>query len=138
MRSFPPARLPAAVLAASCLPLFAGAYVAQDLQRGQRRASEALALNVRSVRAAEELAIGIRDVRARLDRFLLTGDERPLAEIPALRAEMGRWLGEAHRAAVAPREQELVAELRRGCRCFFRDVAALQGGPAGARRPPAP
>src|SRR5215213_269833 len=97
-------RLSAPAMAVSCLPLVIGAFVAWDVHRSHRSASAALALNVRSVRAAEELAIGIRDLRAQLDRFLLTGDAAHLKEVPGLREEMDRWLGEARRAAVTPRE----------------------------------
>src|SRR5262249_30176197 len=67
-------RLSAPAMAVSCLPLLVGLFVAWDVHRSQRSASEALGFNVRSVRAAEELAIGIRDLRAHLDRFLLSGD----------------------------------------------------------------
>ena len=52
-------RLSAPAMAVSCLPLLIGAFVAWDVHRSQRGASEALALNVRSVRAAEELGINI-------------------------------------------------------------------------------
>src|SRR3954452_11537493 len=107
-------RLSAPAMAVSCLPLVIGVFVACYVHRSHRTASAAMALNVRSVRAAEELAIGIRDLRANLDRFLLTGDAGRLAEVPALRHDMDRWLAEARRAAVTPRERELIASLDAG------------------------
>src|SRR5436305_4181583 len=104
-------RLSAPVMAVSCLPLLVGVFVAWDVNRSRRKASRALAFNVRSVRAGEELAIGIRDLRAGLDRFLISGDGKYLADVPRLREEMDHWVGEARRAAVTPRERELVGHL---------------------------
>jgi two-component system, NtrC family, sensor histidine kinase HydH len=118
-------RLPAPVFAASCLPLLVGVYAAWDLHRSQRRASEALALNVLSMRAAEEIAIAVRDVRAQLDRFLRTGDPEALGEIRRLRTDTDRWLAEARRAAVTRHEQELINRLTGEYDAFFVDLDRL-------------
>src|SRR5438270_506095 len=106
-------RLSAPAMAVSCLPLVIGVFVAWYVHRSQRNASAALALNVRSL-------------RAHLDRFLLTGDAGRLQEIPALRGEMDRWLAEARRAAVTPREQELIGRLDGGYARLFDGVARLE------------
>jgi signal transduction histidine kinase len=117
----------------SCLPLLVGAYGAWHVQRSQRTASEALALNVGSMRAAEEIAIGIRDVRAHLDHFLLSGDPASLAEVPQLHREMDRWLAAAAHTAVTPREHELIAVLTRRYERFFAQLTRLARVPARAR-----
>jgi signal transduction histidine kinase len=126
------------MMALSCLPLLVGGYAAWDVHRSQRAASEALALNVRSMRAAEELAIGIRDARTQLDRFLLTGDAAPLAEAARLHAETDRWLDEARMTAVTPRERELIGWLTARYESFFARLGRLgrespEARPAAAR-----
>src|SRR5262249_7968431 len=131
-------RLSAPAMAVSCLPLLVGAVVAWDFQRSQRGASEALALNVRSVRASEELASGVRDLRAQLARYLLTGDGAHLNEVPRLHEEMDRWLGEARVTAVTPREEELVGRLEGHYERLFDGAARLErvapeGRPAAVR-----
>ena len=87
----------------------------------------------RSVRAAEELAIGIRDLRAHLDRFLLTGDAEHLGAIPSVEKELERWLGEAKRAAVTPREQELIGRLARNYDQFVEGIYRLDRVPPEGR-----
>src|SRR5262249_54397308 len=131
-------RLSAPAMAVSCLPLVVGLLAAWHVQRSQHSASAAMALNVRSVRAAEELAIGIRDLRHHLDRFLLTDAAAQLAEARALRQEMARWRAQARRAAVTPREQELIGRLAAGYGRLFDGVARLErvepaGRPAAVR-----
>jgi signal transduction histidine kinase len=131
-------RLWAPIMAVSCLPLVVGVLVAWDGHRSQRRASAALALNVRSVRAGEELAIGLRDLRAQLDRYLLSGDDRFLATLPRVRKELDPWMTEAHRAAVTPRERELVGHLTDSYDSLFAGVSNLErvrpeGRPAAVR-----
>src|SRR5262245_9289958 len=97
-------RLSAPVMIVSCLPLLVGVVFAWDVLRSQRNASRAITLNVRSVRAGEELAIGLRDLRSQIDRFLITGDGKFLADVPRLREELDHWVGEACQTAVTPRE----------------------------------
>src|SRR5262245_20671088 len=127
-------RLSAPTALVSCLPLVLGACSAWAVHRSQRDACAALALNVRSMRAAEEVAIGIRDVRAQLDRYLLTGDEACLTDIPHLHRETDRWLAEARRPAVTPRERELVADLTGRYERLFEELGGLDTKEPGRRR----
>jgi signal transduction histidine kinase len=133
MSARPTIRLSAPLTALSFLPLLAGVYAAWDVHRSQRTASEALALNVGSMRAAEELAIAVRDARSVLDRFLLTGDPALLGGLPGLHRGMRRWLAEAGRTAVTDRERELVATLGRGHEAFSDGLTHLQATPEGGR-----
>jgi signal transduction histidine kinase len=123
-------RLTAPIMAISALPLAVGVVSAWNVHRSQKNASAALALNVASMRAAEELAIGIRDVRYQLDRYLLTGDRRSLDEVPGLRRETDPWLAAAQRAAVTPREKELIDRVTRGYDDFFREFDRVARQPA--------
>src|SRR5262249_15305178 len=123
------ARLPLCVtlpiMAISAVPLAVGVATAWNVHRSQKQASDALALNVTSLRAAEEIAIGVRDVRRQLDLFLQTGQRRPLEGAPGLRRETDRGLAEAERAAVTPRERELIAHVRQGSERFFGEYDHL-------------
>jgi two-component system, NtrC family, sensor histidine kinase HydH len=119
-------RPPALVLAFSCLPLLVGVYAAWDLHTSQSDASEALALNVVSMRAGEEIAIAARDIRTHLDHFLSDGDPANLAEIRRLRPDMDHWLAEAQRTAVTDREKELVVQIAGGYDAFFADLARME------------
>jgi two-component system, NtrC family, sensor histidine kinase HydH len=126
-------RPPGLVLAFGCLPLLVGVYAAWDLHRSQSDASEALALNVVSMRAGEEIAIAVRDVRTHLDHFLTDSDPANLGEIRQLRPEMDHWLAEAQRTAVTDREKELVEQIASGYDGFFTDLARMEGLSPDAR-----
>jgi signal transduction histidine kinase len=123
------------IMVISFLPLAVGVITAWHVHRCQKQTSDALALNVTSMRAAEELAIGIRDVRTQLDRFAITGQRKYLEAVPRLRQETDRWLAEARRAAVTPREKELIVRVQNGYAHFFAEFHNVLRRPASASLP---
>jgi signal transduction histidine kinase len=120
----------APIMAISAIPLIVGVAAAWKVHTSQRQATRTLALDVAGIRAGEEVAIGIRDVRTQLHRFLLTGDRKHLAAVPGLQQETDRWLAEAERAAVTPREQELIAQVKKGYQHFFAEYHRIVQQPS--------
>ncbi len=95
------------------------------VQRWQKTVSQDLRVNISGVRAAEELEILVRETRTRLDLFLITGNRKHLARVPAMRAEIEYWTGEAERWGVTAREQELVERVQAGQQQFWSQLARL-------------
>src|SRR5262249_29147356 len=120
-------RIIAPTVAISLLLLAVGVGSAWYVQRSQKDISDALRLNVRSMRAAEEIEIDIREARTQLDHFLLSGDRKYLDAVPPMRPEIDRWLAEASRCAVTPDEQALMGRAREGCRRFFAQMDGIVG-----------
>jgi signal transduction histidine kinase len=135
MKTKLPLRVLLPIMAVSAVPLAVGVATAWNVHRSQKQTSDALALNVTSLRAAEEIAIGIRDVRSQVDHFLRTGERKYLEAVPGLRRETDRWLAEAERAAVTPRERELIARVRRGYERFFGEYDHILHAPPADNLP---
>src|ERR1700730_8583725 len=112
-------RISAPIMAISLVPLAVGVGAAYHIHRSQKTISDALALNVTSMRASEEVAINMRDVRTHLERYLQTRDRAELEAIPELRRDSDHWLSEAERTAVAERELELIDEIKKAYAYFF-------------------
>jgi len=114
-------RISAPIMAISLVPLAVGVGAAVHVHQAQKTISDALALNVTSMRSSEELAINMRDVRTHLERFLQTGKQTELEAIPDLRRDSDYWLAEAERTAVTDRELELIDEIKKAYAYFFRE-----------------
>jgi signal transduction histidine kinase len=112
-------RMSAPIMAISLVPLAIGIGVAVHVHRAQKTTSDALALDVISMRSAEELAISMRDVRTHVVRFLQSGHRAELDAIPELRGNSDYWLTEAERTAITERELELIDEIKRAYAHFF-------------------
>jgi two-component system sensor histidine kinase HydH len=112
-------RISAPIMAISLVPLAVGIGAAVHVHQSQKTISDALALNVTSMRSSEELAINMRDVRTHLERFLQSGNRSELDAIPELRRDSDYWLTEAERTAVADRELELIDEIKKAYARFF-------------------
>jgi signal transduction histidine kinase len=108
-------------MAISLVPLAVGVGAAVHVHQSQKTISDALALNVMSMRSSEELAINMRDVRTHLERFLQSGNRAELEAIPELRSDSDHWLMEAERTAVADREIELIDEIKKAYAKFFSE-----------------
>src|SRR5438105_2278891 len=120
-------RVTAPIIAVSLLLLAVRVGAAWQVQRWQKAVSHDLRVRVSGVRAAEELEILVREARTRLEQFLSTADRKYLAQVPELRAETERWLGEAERAGVTPHERQLTARVRQGLRRFWDELAQITG-----------
>jgi len=107
------------------LLLVLAVFAAWHVHRLQQNASDAISINVTSLRAAEEFEIGIREVRNQLDRYLMTRNRKHLEAVPALRRKLDRWLGEAARVATTDLEEQQMARLQEGYRHFFREYDAI-------------
>jgi signal transduction histidine kinase len=115
-------RMTAPTVAISLLLLAAGVVAAWHVHRLQTRISQALLVNMSSVRAAEELEIAVREARTQLDHFLITGDRKYLDAVLPMRREINRWLAEAERWALTPHEKALTGRAREGCQRFFTEL----------------
>src|SRR5712692_588757 len=115
-------RMTTPVVVTSLLLLAVGVGAAWHVHRFQRSVSDELRSNVSSMRAAEELEILFREIRTQLDHFLITKDRKYLEAVPAFRQETERWLAEAERWGVEPREQELTTRARAGHQRFFAEM----------------
>jgi signal transduction histidine kinase len=115
-------RLTGPVVAISLLLLAMGVGTAWHVGRWQKAVASDLRVNVSGVRAAEELEILVRETRTRLDHYLITGDRKYLAAVPALRPDSERWLAEAERWADTPREQELMTRAKKGIARFWQEL----------------
>ena len=91
------------------------------VHRLQNDASDVLVVNVGSVRAAEEIEIGLREIQACLNKYLRTGDQRQFEAVAEIRRETDRWMDEADKLSTTPREDELVAQAKRGYERFFTE-----------------
>src|SRR6516162_5774309 len=100
-------RMTAPVVVTSMLLLVVGVGAAWYVHRLQHRVSDELKSNVSSLRAAEELVIAWHEVRTLLDHYLLTGDPKYLAAVPALQPRTEQWLAEAERWGTASNEKEM-------------------------------
>jgi two-component system sensor histidine kinase HydH len=127
-------RMIAPIGAVSVLLVTLGGAAAWYVHRLQKNTSDVLALNVASVGAAEQLQIGLLEVRGLLQDYRYTGDRKYLAGVPALRRQTDQSLREAERLATTPREQELIAEVKRGYGRFFGEFDRL----AEQKRPGSP
>jgi two-component system sensor histidine kinase HydH len=125
-------RMTAPVVVTSLLLLVVGVGAAWYVHRLQHRVSDELKANVSSLRAAEELVIAWHEVRTLLDHYLLTGDPKYLAAVPALRPRAEQWLAEAERWGTASNEKEMMSRLRRGHGQFFVELERLRGNPTGS------
>src|SRR5438874_9135983 len=123
-------RISAPIMAISLVPLAVGVGAAFHIHRSQKTISDALALNVTSMRSSEEIAINMRDVRTHLERFLQTRDRMELAAIPELRHDTDYWLTEAERTAVAVRELELIDEIKKSYAYFFSEYDRISREPS--------
>jgi signal transduction histidine kinase len=128
--------LAAPVVATSLLLLALAVGAAWYVQRLQRTVSDDLRANVSGMRSAEELEIVLRETRTGLDRFLITGNRSYLENLSALGPETERWLAEAERWSLTPRERELTGRARAGYRRFLGELGRLsgEGDPAALRR----
>jgi signal transduction histidine kinase len=125
-------RMTAPVVVTSLLLLVVGVGAAWYVHRLQHRVSDELKANVSSLRAAEELVIAWNEVRTLLDHYLLTGDRKYLAAVPALRPKTEQWLAEAERWGTALNEREMMGRLRRGHTQFFVELERLRHDPSGS------
>jgi signal transduction histidine kinase len=114
-------RISAPIMAISLVPLAVGVGAAIHIHLSQKSISDALALNVTSMRSSEEIAINMRDVRTHLERYLQTKDRAELEAVPELRRDTDYWLTEAERTAVAERELELIDEIKKAYAYFFNE-----------------
>jgi signal transduction histidine kinase len=114
-------RISAPIMAISLIPLAVGIGAAVHVHQAQKTISDALALNVTSMRSSEEIAINMRDVRTHVERFLQSGNRAELQAIPDLRRESDYWLTEAERTAVTDRELELIDEIKKAYAHFFAE-----------------
>ena len=114
-------RISAPIMAISLVPLAVGVGAAIHIHLSQKSISDALALNVTSMRSSEEIAINMRDVRTHLERYLQSKDGTELQAIPELRRDTDYWLTEAERTAVAERELELIDEIKKAYAHFFSE-----------------
>jgi two-component system, NtrC family, sensor histidine kinase HydH len=112
-------RISAPIMAVSLVPLAVGVSAAIHIHLSQKSISDALALNVTSMRSSEEIAINMRDVRTHLERYLQTKDPAEVQAIPDLRRDTDYWLTEAERTAVTERELELIDEIKKAYAYFF-------------------
>jgi signal transduction histidine kinase len=115
-------RMTAPTVAISLLLLAVGVLAAWQVHRLQRNISQALLVNVSSMRAAEELEIAVREARTQLDYFLITGDRRYLDAVSPMRREINRWQAETERWAQTSEEMELTGRARDGCQRFFTEL----------------
>jgi len=118
-------RLLAPLAAVSGLLLAIGVGGAWYVQRLHRRAASVLAVEVLSIRAAEELEISVRDIRSRVADSLLTGEERQLDSLPALRERVNHWLSEVERWAQTDDERELVEKIKHGRAHLYEELDRL-------------
>ena len=114
-------RISAPIMAVSLIPLAVGVGAAIHIHLSQKAISDALALNVTSMRSSEEIAINMRDVRTHLERYLQSKNRAELQAIPELRRDTDYWLTEAERTAVAERELELIDEIKKAYAHFFSE-----------------
>jgi signal transduction histidine kinase len=119
----------APVIVTSLLLLGVGAGAAWNVHRLQKSVTEELRANISGVRAAEELEILVREVRTQLDHFLITGDKKYLAAVPGFDAEIDRWLKEAERWSLTPRERALTSRARAGYERFTNTLRLLAEPP---------
>ena len=108
------ARMTAAIMALSTLPLAGGIVTAWQVHRSQKSTSEDLARNLSSMRAAEELVIAFHNVQHQLHLFLITKHRWHLEKVPALRPGTDHWLETMERTAVTPHEHQLIARVQKG------------------------
>jgi signal transduction histidine kinase len=121
----------APLLMLSALLLAVGVSTAWYLQGLLSTESEILASNVGSMRAAEELNIGLHKVRDQLDRFILTGDQKHLEALAALRQDTDHWLAEADRLGTTAPEQVFMDRVKQGYAGFFADLDYILQQPPG-------
>jgi len=114
-------RISAPIMAISLAPLAVGVGAAIHIHLSQKSISDALALNVTSMRSSEEIAINMRDVRTHLERYVQTKDRAELEAVPELRRDTDYWLTEAERTAVTERELELIDEIKKAYAYFFSE-----------------
>jgi two-component system sensor histidine kinase HydH len=127
-------RMTAPIVLLSTIPLAGGIAAAWQVHHSQKRASEAVARNLASMRAAEELVIAFhQDVRANLHLFLLHKDRRQLEEIPEVRRKTDRWLEAMERTSVTAKERELAGRARKGYESFFAEFPGLLRDPGAER-----
>src|ERR1700730_9596201 len=98
-------RITGPVIATSLLLLAIGGGAAWYVHQLQKSVTEELRANISGVRAAEEVEIIVREVRTQHDYFLITGDQKYLQAVSGFRPEINRWLVEAERWSLTPREQ---------------------------------
>src|SRR5215831_18490873 len=86
--------------------LFAvGVWAAWRVQHLQERVSREVQENVSAMRAAEELEILVREFRTHLEHFRISGDQRHVESLGAVRREdVDHWLAEVERWSFTPRE----------------------------------
>src|SRR6266849_7329868 len=121
-------RISAPIMAISLVPLAVGVGAAIHIHLSQKSISDALALNVTSMRSSEEIAINMRDVRTHLERYLQTKNRTELEAVPELRRDTDYWLTEAERTAVAERELELIDEIKKAYAYFFSEYDRFARG----------
>ena len=114
-------RMTAPVAVISLLLLTIAVGTAWFVHRWQKTVVHDLRVNVSGVRAAEELEILVRETRTRLDRFLITGDRKYLAQVPELRPKTDYWLDQAQKWGDTPHEEELIRRARKGHEHFWRE-----------------
>jgi signal transduction histidine kinase len=127
--------LTAPLVATSLLLLGVAVGTAWYVQRLQRSVSDDLRANVAGMRAAEELEIVLRDTRTELDRFLIAPTGKYRERLASFGPETERWLAEAERWSLTPRERELTGRARAGYRRFLGELGQLEAnGDADAAR----
>jgi signal transduction histidine kinase len=117
--------LAAPIVATSLLLLALAVGTAWYVQRLQRTVSDDLRANVSGMRSAEELEIVLRETLADLNRFLITGDRQFLEALSERGRRAERWLAEAERWSLSPRERELTGRVRANYSRFLEQTAGL-------------
>jgi signal transduction histidine kinase len=125
------ARLTTTIVAISILLLVVGVGGAWYVHSLQQRTSDLLSQHVSNMRAAEELEIGLREVRTQLNLFLRDGDYTHLDAITKLREETDLWLEQAEELTQTPREQKLLARVKKGYQRLFEEFQRIPRQPLG-------
>lgn len=119
-------RIVAPVATVSLLLLVVGVAGAWYVHRLQIGFSRLLDRNVASIRAAEELELHVREMRYEIARFTDSEQHGDLDQTLHYRDGVQRWLHEAARLAVTPKELELIMNIQRDLTPMLAELAECE------------